>query len=360
MGRALKPGNSNFVALHEAAKAGGAGICPPALLPLGWVMVLVLALLLFTLPAQTSARTPAKSKPGAGESEKPPEPPDLSALLSEEEGEWLSELQEMRSDMPGSRRKLILAIQSKMESKSMWRVYHHMAEFGEQGDIPILLERLERLERTEGVEGDFEKRVLRGAVRALYQGAGGKTELSRVLEEFSFVRTKPPSDLKDGKVGRLWLSSSIFDYYHRSGIPMEVLNLILPLKGRSYATDEGLADALERSLGKKRWETYGPRLLEPMQPRPRRTVQEGMLRIRISNHLQHPLLLQVEFDPWGGEFDPSPEPDLLFLESGQSLGLDRPVRLIAVKNGLPVRVDLRIREVGGPPVPIFQKLYITE
>ena len=68
----------------------------------------------------------------------------------------------------------------------------------------------------------------------------------------------------------------------------------------------------------------------------------------------------VEFDAWYGRFDPFLQPQYLYVEPLGEAGLDLPVRAVTVRGRPPLRVDVRMREVNGAFVPLFQLLRLAE
>ena len=88
-------------------------------------------------------------------------------------------------------------------------------------------------------------------------------------------------------------------------------------------------------------------------------AQEGLLRFTMRNSLARPLMLKVAFNAWGSRFDPALEPRYVYLAPETSQQVDIPVRVVKRRDVSAARVGMRMWEVNGPFVPIFQKLYIN-
>ena len=70
-------------------------------------------------------------------------------------------------------------------------------------------------------------------------------------------------------------------------------------------------------------------------------------------------MFKVAFNAWFARFDPPVPPKLVYLEPGTTKQIDLPVRVVKSQANSLVRVGMRMWEINGPFVPIFQKLYIT-
>jgi hypothetical protein len=279
---------------------------------------------------------------------------ELEPLLSVETEQWFEALNALRANPPQSRELLLLAIEEGLELPRRWRIFHHIAEFGRMEDIPVLLERLAT------VENPQERKALRGAAQALYYPANRGEELGLSVEEFSFLQTRRPAPLNGDGAGKLTLSRETFRMLHLAGLPVTVIRRLLPLRGRTYKTEERLGKALQRSLKKKEWKAHREVLLAEAERIRERVVLEGTLRVGLRNPLQRPLMVRIRYEAWFGRFDPPPESVFLYAEPGGSARHDLPVRLIRERDRPAVRVDLRMWEVHGEFVPAFQKLYITQ
>ncbi|MCZ6533208.1 MAG: hypothetical protein O7A08_09620 [SAR324 cluster bacterium] len=277
----------------------------------------------------------------------------LGGLLDETPEKWLEALDNLRREPERTRRLLLLAIELQLESPRRWRIFHHMIEFGLAEDIPLLLEQLET------VESPLERKALLGAARSLYPAANRSEDLSLAVEEFAFVQTKPPAALNGHRAGKTQLSSYVFRYYHRESVSVQVIRRLLPLRGRTFASEAALAEAMSHRLGKNDWPALRAKLLEPVQPLPEQVAQEGLLRVRLRNPLSRPLMLRVTFNVWFAKFEKPPEEKLVFLDPGESKRLDFSVRAVKATIHPAMRVGMRMWEVNGPFIPIFQKLYVS-
>lgn len=332
------------VGLAGAAPAGLSGsMGRPARAAL-WVALAALVALAMPAPE-------ARAQDTMGE---PPLPSDLSSLLHADEERWFAGLWELRAEPREAREKLVAALKAEVVSQRRWRIYHHMTEFGEAADIPLLLEKLAASRQPR------EKMVLLGAIRALYRPAAGDIDLSLAVREFAFVQTGKPRDVNGEGEGKWWLSRAEFQQIHRAGFPVELVSKLAVLKGRGYDSREKLAAALEKRLTKELWQAHGAGLMSLIGPRPVEVAQGGMLRFRMRNPVTFPLLLRVDFDAWWGRFDPPPGPTYVYLEPEKPVVVDIPVRLIHPKGGVPLRIDMRMREINGKLAPIFQKLYLSQ
>ncbi len=318
--------------------------------PLGLACLLVLAAA-FLAPGGAWAQ---KKSTSVAEATDLPDPAvELAGLLDEEPERWFAALEKLRAEPERARDLLVLAIEQGLESPNGWRIFHHMIEFGQAEDIPVLLRRLET------AKTPLERKALRGAARSLYPAANQGEDLALAVQEFSFVQTGPPVALNGGKAGSVSLSRYVFQVYHRESLPVRVIRRLLPLRGRAFASEERLMHAMAGRLGKKNWKEYRDKLLEPVQPQPKMHVLEGLLRFQLRNPLQRPLMVRVAFNVWFARFEAEPEAKLVFLEPGATSRIDFPARVVKNQSRASVRVDMRMWEVNGPFIPIFQKLYVT-
>ena len=278
---------------------------------------------------------------------------ELAGLLAADAAQWFDALAASRLSPEQTRELMVMAIEQDLASPNRWRIYHHMIEFGLPEDIPLLLE------RAETAALPLEKLALEGSARALYPAAYQGEDLSLVVEDFSFSQTSPPQLLKGRHTGKLLMSRDVFENYHREGLPIKVIKRLLPLRGRAYRSEERLGNAMRRSLNKKLWKAHRAKLLERLEPVPERIAQEGLLRFQLGNPLARPLMFKVAFNAWFARFDPPVPPKLVYLEPGTTKQIDLPVRVVKSQANSLVRVGMRMWEINGPFVPIFQKLYIT-
>jgi hypothetical protein len=155
------------------------------------------------------------------------------------------------------------------------------------------------------------------------------------------------------------MSKSVFATYHREGLPIGVIKRLLPLLGRSYASRDSVERVIRRVLRRKTWKTYKEKLLEPVQPVPIWQTQEGLLRFSLRNPLPRPLMLRVAFNAWNSRLEPELGPRYVYLAPEEGKQVDIPVRVVKSRDTSTARIGMRMWEVHGPFVPIFQKLYIT-
>ena len=283
--------------------------------------------------------------------DKPPPIPNLGGLLSDNESVWLEELSKLRTDRKLAQAKLHQALLSNLEDKNRWRVYHHLTEFGIADDLPFLIDKYNEV-------GDKrEKKALLGSALALYTPAREVGDLVYSIAGFSFSQKGSSKSVRSREKGKYTVSSDQIDALHRAGLPLEIIDRVSTLRGKRYDDRESLEDDLHKSLGNDRWELYNSKLLEQFQPMPARAELEGFLRVEIRNPRRTPLLLEITFHAWNGYFSPEPTPAYLYMEGEQTNRISVPVRTIWQTEG-PLRVDLRMREAKGKPVPVFQKLLI--
>ena len=278
----------------------------------------------------------------------------LDELVSEDTGLWLDAVARHREEPDRLREILRVAVTEQPPPPHRWRLFHLFIEFGRTEDIPFLLEQLPT------AQTPFERKVILGAVRGLYPPGANVAELSLSVTEFAFVRTTPPAPLDGDAAGKLQLSASVFERYHREELPAAVIAKLTSLKGRLFETRKTLANTLRKRLTRRQWRRHREALLAPVSPLPLQVGQEGVLRFALRNPSQRPLLVLVEFDAWYGRFDPLLQPQYLYVEPLGEAGLDLPVRAVSVRGRPPLRVDVRMREVNGAFVPLFQLLRLAE
>ena len=278
---------------------------------------------------------------------------ELAGLLNEDTADWLEALDRLRGQPEYTRRVMMFAVEEDFQSPYRWRIFHHLIEFGEPEDIPSLLERIE------SAANPLERLALEGSARALYPATYQGEDLSLVVEVFSFAQTKPAEALQGRNTDKWVMSADVFANYHREGLPIDVIKRLLPLKGRAYGSVESLQRKIRRHLRKKQWKAHQKALLAPVQPVPEWMAQEGLLRFTMRNSLARPLMLKVAFNAWGSRFDPVLEPRYVYLAPETTQQVDIPVRVVKSRDISAARVGMRMWEVNGPFVPIFQKLYIN-
>lgn len=303
-------------------------------------------------PVNGAASGPANGAESIAEPQ--PDPAlELAGLLEEDRADWLEALDRLRAQPEYTRQVLMLAVEEDFQSPYRWRIFHHLIEFGESEDIPLLLERIET------AANPLERLALEGSARALYPAAYQGEDLSLVVEVFSFAQTKPAEVLQGRNTDKWVMSADVFANYHREGLPINVIKRLLPLKGRAYGSAESLERKIDSQLRKKQWKAHRQALLAPVRPVPSWMAQEGLLRFTMRNPLARPLMLKVAFNAWSSRFDPDLEPRYIYLAPEATRQVDIPVRVVKSRDISTARVGMRMWEVNGPFVPIFQKLYIN-
>ena len=345
--------SKGFAHFFKGARVAGHGrLCAHVL---ARVLGVVLATVMIAAASLAVAQNPGNSRDGKRRNAaKLPNPAvALADLLDDDVSNWLEALNVLRAKPERSRRVMMLAVQQDLKSPNRWRIFHHISEFGRAEDIPLLLQRIDT------ASTPLEKLTLEGSARALYPAAYQGEDLSFVVEVFSFAQTKPPETLDGRHTNKLVMSRDVYANYHREGLPIDVIKRLLPLKGRAYGGSESLQRAISRLLRKKQWEAHRELLLAPIEPVPEWMAQEGLLRFSMRNPLDRPLLLKVAFNAWGSRFDPEVAPRYVYLAPEATKQVDIPVRVVKSRETAAARVGMRLWEVNGPFVPIFQKLYIT-
>lgn len=281
-----------------------------------------------------------------------PPPPEIAALLGEDlERQW-SALARLREDPDGARAALVAALQREEPLPGRWRLVHRLVEFGTAEDLPLLLQ------LRAGAQNPWERRIVEGAARALYDPVNSSAPLEGVVQDFAFIQTGRPVPVEDPDRGKWVLSRWSLDDYHRDGVPLSVIKRLRPLRGRAYRSRDALAEALQKQLGPRDWKELHDRLLASVESVPPRAALQGLARVRLRNPLDRPLLLRIGLDAWYGRLAEAPEATWLYLEPGAMQTVDIPVRPQGSLDRPEVRLDLRLAEVNGPVLPSFHKLYL--
>ena len=277
--------------------------------------------------------------------------PNLGKLLNSNSEDWLEALGDLRKNPGEARKKLVQALRSDLDSVQRWRVYHHLAEFGEPEDIPYLVEKLWQ------VEDILERQALMGTMLALYRPAPKAEDLAYAVSGFSFIRKKSPRAIRTRDENKFVINDEMLEALHRSGLSLEIISKVSRLRGTRYSDREDLRKVLEKTLGEEMWELHGNELMEQFQLEPPRAELVGVLRVEMRNPRPEPILVELNFDAWSGSFSPDPPPAYLFIEGEQTGQVEVPVEAVWQQDQ-PLRVDMRMREVNGANVPVFQKLFI--
>ncbi|MBI4083394.1 MAG: hypothetical protein HY423_12365 [Candidatus Lambdaproteobacteria bacterium] len=280
----------------------------------------------------------------------------LSGLLARDTGRWLETVAELRAMPEIARQVLLYGLEERKGSPAptRWRLFHHFQEFGAADDIPRLLESLPAL------KPGFERDVLLGTFWALRPASAIPLDLGLGVEEFSFLQTQPPAPWDPEHDLQLALTRRSFENFHTGSVPVSAIARMMPLRGQRFASTRELTDRLAALLGATLWSQQREKILAEVETIPKRLVQEGTLRLRLTNPGEVPLSLLVEFNAWYGRFEARPEPMLLYLPPRESYSAEFPVRLIGERQRPPVRIDLRIREPREAAAPVVRKLVLPE
>jgi hypothetical protein len=274
------------------------------------------------------------------------------ALLGRESVPRFEALDQMRADPELARQALLLAATSPDTGAGRWRLTWLLEEFGHVEDIPALLTRA-------ALDTDArDQRFTLAAARALYPGYDQPADLSRTVGDFSFIQTRPPQAFELNKPGTYSLTPHVFDEYHRTGVPIETIIALRPLRERTFNDRGSLSQAMQKSLGATEWKTWQETLLAQLEPAPPRAVLEGLLRVQIVNPGDRPLLVRAGFGIWRGQFEADPPTALLYAAPGGEARLEQPVRIIAPVQERGVRIDLRLRELYQAPQPLYRRLTV--
>lgn len=304
-------------------------------------------LLLLSAPAawaQSAKEAPADPPP--------PPPAEIMALLGGDDAQQASALATLRADPAAARAGLVAALQREEPLPERWRLIYRLIEFGQPEDVPLLLQ------LRENAQNPWERRIAEGAAQALYDPVGTTAGLETVVQDFSFIQTRPATRLDDPDAGKYMLTRWSLGNYHRGDVPLKVIKQVQPLRGKAFDSRDALAAALEKRIGARDWKTLHEELLAAVEAVPPRARIEGLARVRLANPLQRPLLLRVSLDAWFGHFTEPPRPAWVYLEPQASQTIDIPVTPQGSLERPEIRLDLRLAEVNGPFIPSFHKLYL--
>jgi hypothetical protein len=274
----------------------------------------------------------------------------IPALLGRSVPARFQALDEMRADPELARQALLLAVSDPAPLPERWRLIRHLAEFGMEDDIPALLAWLEK-------ESDpMERRFVVGTAHALYPRYDPPADLARAAADFIFLQTRPPQPYdREG----LWaLTPRTVEEHHRGGVPIDVIAALQPLRDRAFPDRAALVAAMQRALAPADWRAWQETLLAPLAPFPPRVMLEGILRVRLVNPADRPLLVRIGFGIWRARFESDPPPGFLYIRPGEEGRYEVTVRPIAPLSPNPVRIDLRLREAHRPAQPLYRKLII--
>jgi hypothetical protein len=321
-------------------------------MPRPWLLpVLLLAGALLALrPAPGVA---AREAPAPAAAPKGPPSPEILALAGGDAERETAALALLRGDPAAARAALLAALQRDPPLPGRWRLIYRLEEFGKEEDVPLLLQ------LRENAQNPWERRIAEGAARALYEPVLDATGLESVVQDFSFIQTHRPTPLDEPSQGKWMLTRWSLGDYHRDDVPLAVIKELRGLRGKPFDTRQALADALQKRLTARDWKALRDRLLASAETVPARTQLEGLARVRLLNPLQRPLLLRLSLDAWFGGFREPPGEAWVYLEAGAAQTVDIPVAPQGLTERQQMRLDLRMKQVDGPFIPDFHKLYLA-
>ncbi len=322
---------------------------------------LLLCLAIVLLPALPGAHLPSAQAQGTL-------PSALAALLGTDAGARRQALATLRADPAAAREALRTVLQREQPPPEAWRLAHRLVEFGTTEDIPLLL----ALRARAGTP--WARGVYGGAARALYEPVGDATQLTTVVQDFSFLQTGRPESGPAAAGGKWQVTDWSVATYHRNGVPLRRIRQVQGLRGRTYDTREALAAALKRQVGARAWKENEAQLLAGVEQVQVPVRIAGRVRVRLRNPLEHPLLLALELDAWFGRIavargapsqNGAPRATAARIGAWQYLPargaalVTLPVQLEGTVDRPQIRLDLRLSEVDGPFVPTLHKLYLS-
>ena len=329
---------SAAIAAIGTAAAGESSRRPPA-------TALIWAMLLLVGPTMALAAK-EQAEPAAAL------PQVIANLVAPDPDGRLDAATALRADPIAARAALLDALQREDPVPERWRLVFRLSEFGQSEDIPLLL-------ALRGASADaWERRVIEGVLQALYDPARQGDDLVPVVEDFSFIQTRPPTEIPDPDSGAWILSAWSFRVYHRNGVPLRVIRKIGSLRGVSHSSKERLEEAIAKRLNGKERQLHQESLLAAAEEVPALVGLQGLARVRLFNPLERPLLLTVSLDAWFGTFQEPPEVAWVYLEPGASGTVDLPAALRGSLRRPHIRLDLRLSEVNGALISNFHKLYL--
>ncbi len=278
-------------------------------------------------------------------------PKEVLPLLSTDLDTWMQGVAELRRN-PQARDLLLQGLEVQPPPERRWRLIHHLAEFGQAEDVAVLVPLLDALP-----EGP-ERRVVLGTLQALYPTPDPKVDLTGTVRDFVYLQTAPPTPFQPELDRKYILTDLALQSYWLDRVHPRIVERVIPLKGRSFDNQRSLAEAMQSRLTPRLWQDAGERLLAPLTAQPARLTEEGVLRYRVENSQTRPLLLALDTVAWFGRLQDVPPRRFLYLKPGESMQVDVPIRVVGAKEPGRVRIDLRAREVNGPPIPLVNKLVI--
>ena len=289
-----------------------------------------------TAQAQPAAAGPASPEPPP----RPPLPAEAKPLLDAEVDAWMAGLDALRAD-PNARGVLLQALANRPASPRRWRLAYHLMEWGSPQDLPALDELLD------GAEGR-ERGALISGLETLYPRPLVPVDLARVVTDFTFTPQGAPQPYAAQETGRWLIDERGIQDYYQEGLPIPIIERMMTLRGRGFASRAALADAMQRQMQARQWDDFGERLLGAAFSVPARLAQAGLLQMRLTNPESRQLLLRATFQIWYGRFERTPAPIYVLVPPRATVVRQVDVRLIAPQEPGRPRVYLRVREANVP------------
>lgn len=264
----------------------------------------------------------------------------------------LEVLQRLRLNQKTTREALLSSLKEESPDKERWWLVHHLSEFGTPRDIPFLLRLLPK------AKDQTELLMITRVAQGLYQPVAHTRENPVILEDFSFIQSRPPK-LLSGKNKEKWrLSQWSFVLFHRRKLPLNLIKKLESHLNKPVASKELLIEKLKKRVGGNDWDLYGEIIQEGVDQIVEKSRIEGKIKIRLSNTLKAPLLLSVKIDAWYGKIESMRTPIWIYLPPQSKGNVTASTALVAPANERGIRLDLRLKEVGGTELPSFNKLYL--
>lgn len=284
----------------------------------------------------------------------PEEPPwdVVTDALDADTEDWMNALAILRTDPERARSSILNVLKQEEPPRRRWRLIHHLTEFGGEADIEPLVLLLRE------TDSPWERRIIAGSIRGLYRPARQPTENTVLVDDFAYLQSRPAEPYRPDQTGKYFISAQVMADYHRLGLHPKLIDKMRRFRRRGFASKKDMVKAVRPSFGHREWNDNWKVLLAPFTPYPERSTMEGVLRLSIYNPNPRPMLVEAAFDVWYGRFVKVPNTQFLYVPAEQSSALELTVGLIGTVGGEPLRVDLRIRESGGPRFFLNQKILV--
>ena len=276
-------------------------------------------------------------------------PKEVQPLLSSSRETWLEGLAALRA-MPNARQLLAQAVQ--VPSDRRWRAIHALGLMGTEEDVPVLAGLL-----SETMEPQ-ERSVLLAALRALQPPLPGDADLSSLIRDPVFVPSSAPSNLRSGQDDQYVVTEHYLQTLHLERIPVRIVERLQGLRGRGYDSRNAFAEAIQSRLTPKQWQDFGEKLTAPALPSPPLAAAEGAVRYRVENPLPVALLITIDLGATSGKLEDPVRTRTLYLNPGQGVQVDQPVRVRGPREPGRVRLDLQPRTIHGLRIPEVFKVYV--